>query len=118
MLADAQKAPLCFHNLTNCFSRNRFALITMQIAQGCALPVSDRHRRITLNLFPFTLLRTLCAQPKFQLPCSQSLAHSFAKTPGVGVPRGATLSFRRPVRSQLGTMTRLFRRAAFSAIIA
>jgi hypothetical protein len=28
-------SPLCFHILTNCFSRNSFVLITIRIARGC-----------------------------------------------------------------------------------
>jgi hypothetical protein len=27
--------PLCFHHLTNCFSRKSFVLITIRVAQGC-----------------------------------------------------------------------------------
>ena len=32
--ATSQKSPLCFHNLTNPFSRSPFVLITIQIARG------------------------------------------------------------------------------------
>ena len=37
----ARKSPLCFHNLTNCFSRIRFLLITLQIAGGCHPPSAN-----------------------------------------------------------------------------
>jgi hypothetical protein len=47
MLSVPQRSPLCFHNLTNCFSRNRFALITMQIARGGACP--EQRRRVPLQ---------------------------------------------------------------------
>ena len=36
--------------------------------------------------FIFSLFRTLLHHRKSQLPCFQSLPHSFAKTPGVGYP--------------------------------
>src|SRR5712664_603843 len=32
-------SPLCFHNLTNCFSRKPFVLITIQIARGVPLQI-------------------------------------------------------------------------------
>ena len=37
----SQKSPLCFHNLTNCFPRNSFPLITKQIARGCTPPSAN-----------------------------------------------------------------------------
>src|SRR6266700_5850748 len=33
-------SPLCFHNLTNSFSRSSFLLITIQIAPGVGYPLS------------------------------------------------------------------------------
>jgi len=58
---DALLLPLCFHILTNCFSRKPFILITIRIARGCHPP----------TFRPSDL-------PTCQLFCLQRLANSFS----------------------------------------
>ena len=92
---------LCFHILTNPFSRNSFTFTSIQTPGGVGgfsvlylatrLPRSSRgHSPLAISpLLSSTcrLLRSLC--PLFRTPvlCFQSLAASFCKTPGVGVSR-------------------------------
>jgi hypothetical protein len=76
-LTDSKKSPLCFHNLTNCFSRSSFPFITIQITRGCTLPcvISTAPPRLIsflshacalfwrmeiFNSHVFSPLRTLC----------------------------------------------------------
>ena len=86
--SNAPRSLLYFHTLTNCFPRNRFALIFLQIAGGCHPLDAARERncrcRAKLNLFCFMPLRALLRSAKVQLACFHSLAHSFRKTTGVG----------------------------------
>ena len=64
-LSGAQTSPLCFHNLTNCFSRNPCALITMQIARGCTpSEISNLRFAISkLSVNSVHSLRPLCLTP-------------------------------------------------------
>jgi hypothetical protein len=91
---------LCFHILTNPFSRNSFTFTSIQTPGGVGrfsplylatrLPRSSRgHSPLaTSPLLSSTcrLLRSLC--PLFRTPvlCFQSLAASFCKIPGWGYP--------------------------------
>jgi len=89
---------LCFHILTNCFSRlpagllagKPFILTTIRIASGRG---SNSRTASVLSLCALCLcgksicfirLRTLCRLEKSHLPWNQELPDSFAKTPGVG----------------------------------
>src|SRR6266852_3031177 len=48
--------------------------------------LADSSRRSSLNSRPFNRLQPLCASFPTPVLCFQSLAASFPKTPGVGVP--------------------------------
>jgi len=50
---DSSYSPLCFHNLTNRFSRNPFRLITFQIVGGCT-PSAAALSEPLLELTPLT----------------------------------------------------------------
>ncbi len=88
---------LCFHILTNCFSRKPFILITIPIARGCggqiqnpsrfslcAAPAPTLSGYLCGKSIPFILLQTLCRLQKSHLPWNQQLPDSFCKTPGWG----------------------------------
>jgi hypothetical protein len=100
---DSGFPPLCFHNLTNCFSRNPFRLITFQNARGVPAlsnvegsPSEISDLRFAIHSAPrplrrpptpfyssgYALFCTLCVQTMTQPPCFQSLPHSFANTGG------------------------------------
>jgi len=52
-------APLCFHILTNCFSRNPFVLTTIPIVRGCVVQTFDLHAcKPVSHLFLITSLQT------------------------------------------------------------
>src|SRR5712664_748492 len=93
---------LCFHILTNCFSRNPFILITIRIAPGCGgtslqspseLCASAPLPAPTLSGWQIHCFQAFAASfPSLCAPfctpslCFQSFAASFPKTPGWGVP--------------------------------
>jgi hypothetical protein len=100
--------PLCFHILTNCFSRNPFILITIPIAPGCggtSLPISLRTLCLRAAacpglvgvanplfsgiccLFPVSLRSFLHSLPLFSIVCSLFPR----KHPGGGYPRNPDL---------------------------
>ncbi len=90
--------PLCFHNLTNPFSRKPFGFTSMQNARGWALsfpggalclsvpgcpgPVGVANSMLSAACSLFFSLGSLF---RARLVCFQILAASFRKTPGVGV---------------------------------
>jgi hypothetical protein len=91
-------SPLCFHILTNCFSRNAFVFTTIRIAPEChppAPPIRTVLRLCALCVsavscvFSFSCGLFISLAALFQAPvlCFQSFAHSSTKTPGVWVPR-------------------------------
>src|SRR5260370_9434081 len=93
---------LCFHILTNCFSRNPFILITIRIAPGCGgtslQSLSELCASAPLPAPTFSGWQIHCFQAfaasfpslcaLFSTPslCFQSFAASFPKTPGGGGP--------------------------------
>jgi len=93
---------LCFHILTNCFSRNSFILTTIRIAPGCGgtnlqslseLCASAPLPSPTLSGWQIHCFQAfaasfppLCALFCTPSLCFQSLAASFRKIPGVGYP--------------------------------
>src|SRR6266481_4135961 len=87
---------LCFHGLTNCFSRNPFILITICVAPRVCPPrlLCSDLRALCVALFSSTLslssdcglFVSLAALLADATLCFQSLADSFAKNRGVGVP--------------------------------
>src|SRR5882762_11303770 len=52
-------SPLCFHGLTNCFSRKPFAFINICVAPPGVTPNSSRHSGIHLEI-ESTLLSSYC----------------------------------------------------------
>ena len=95
--------PLCFHILTNCFSRNPFILTTIRIAPGCggtSLPISLQTLCLRAaacpdlvgvanplfsgicRLFSASLRSFLHSLPLFSIACSL-----FSQNTGGGVPR-------------------------------
>src|SRR5579864_7538512 len=86
--------PLCFHGLTNCFSRNPFLFKTICVARGCGgylleMPPAPLCVLCVAVANPFLssicgLFISLCAPQKSQPLCNQSNPDSFCKTPGVG----------------------------------
>ena len=94
--------PLCFHILTNCFSRNPFILITIHIAPECGgtnlqslseLCASAPLPAPTLSGWQIHCFQafaasfpSLCALFCTPSLCFQSFAASFRKIPGVGYP--------------------------------
>src|SRR6266478_1702435 len=93
---------LCFHILTNCFSRNPFILITIRIVPRCRgtslqspsklcasaplpAPALSRWQIHCFQAFAASF-PSLCALFCTPSLCFQSLAASFPKTPGGGVP--------------------------------
>src|ERR1700738_4227021 len=90
--------PLCFHILTNPFSRNSFTFTSIQNPGGVggfsALYLATRHSFTPIFAGPLAtspLLSSTCPPfrslfPPFRPPvlCFQSFADSFCKTPGVG----------------------------------
>src|SRR4030088_2289045 len=52
-------SPLCFHGLTNCFSRKPFALIDICVAPGCHPPNCSRRSGIQVQN-ESTLLSSYC----------------------------------------------------------
>ena len=83
---DALLSPLCFHILTNCFSRNPFILITIRIAPGChpsAIPTFKRLDPQTCQLFCLQKLAASFASPKKSTPLQSNKSSLFLqKTPG------------------------------------
>ena len=93
---------LCFHILTNCFSRNPFILTTIRIAPGCGGTSLQSLSKLCASApLPAPALSgwqihcfqafaasfpSLCALFCTPSLCFQSLAASFPKTPGGGVP--------------------------------
>ena len=79
---------LYFHGLTNCFSRNPFALKNICVAPGCHpqdLPTSifrDIQDLQRIKSFVFRLLRALCRRQRSHLQWNQQLRASLGKTPG------------------------------------
>jgi hypothetical protein len=82
----ARNGGLCFHTLTNSFSRNPFLFTPMQNPR-CGHLYASWHlheSRVTSHKSRrFILLQTLCRRQKRQLLCNQSNPNSFAKTPRV-----------------------------------
>jgi hypothetical protein len=79
---------LCFHGLTNCFSRKPFVLITICVAPWFfpkGFSTSDVRIYKRTNSFIFILLQVLRRREKSHLHWNQQLVGSFSKTPGVGV---------------------------------
>ena len=85
---------LCFHGLTNCFSRNPFLFTIICVAPGVGVTNSP-----ILPLFPlwlgvsvanpipsrvWGLFNSLAVFFRTPILCFQSFAHSSTKTPGVG----------------------------------
>jgi len=52
--------PLCFHTLTNCFSRNPFIFTLICVAPGCHLSASLHPQVTSHKSRPFILLEPLC----------------------------------------------------------
>jgi hypothetical protein len=85
---------LCFHNLTNRFSRKPFIFTSIQIHRGITLrPSYSRLIRLcgSLSLWQISCSQqlaasytSLCALFRTPILCFQSFAASFPKTPGVG----------------------------------
>ena len=102
--------PLCFHTLTNCFSRNPFIFTSIQIPRGCGgqepkaphgfLCASVPLWQIHLFQELAASLSSLCALFCTRLLCFQSFAASFPNPPGVGVSQHfcAELRFRLHMR--------------------
>jgi hypothetical protein len=86
--------PLCFHNLTNRFSRKPFIFTSIQIPRGVTLrPSYSRLIRLcgSVSLWQIPCSQQLAAsyislRALFRTPilCFQSFAAAFPKTPGVG----------------------------------
>ena len=80
---------LCFHNLTNCFSRKPLLLITIRIAPGVGIPVvlylATRHSPLPLYFHQLadslTLFGLFFESSQFVFSNLRTL---FAKTPGWG----------------------------------
>jgi hypothetical protein len=93
---------LCFHTVTNPFSRNPFRFTSIQNPGGrgsSALYLATRHSPLPLSFHQLpaavsqclcgkphvlSILRTLCHSQKSQLLCNQANPDSFSETPGVG----------------------------------
>ena len=95
--ANAPRPLLCFHTLTNPFSRSCFPLTLLQTAGGCH-PVdhgllansspankAQSERAFAVSNSGRALDHALLHSLKDQPACFHALTHSFAKTPGVGV---------------------------------
>ena len=85
--------PLCFHNLTNPFSRKPFSLITIRIARGVPLPhfpgcAPCLGVSVANSIFSTACRLFFSLGPPFRARalCFQRLTASFGKTPGGGVP--------------------------------
>src|SRR5712664_4192759 len=59
-------SPLCFHILTNCFSRNAFVFTTIRIAPGCGV--------LLMASFNLGRLSRLCLGPASARSCSRSFS--------------------------------------------
>jgi hypothetical protein len=82
---------LCFHALTNCFSRKPFVLTTIRIAPGCGAKFKNCLRFslcapcLRGKSIRFIRLQALCRREKSHLPWNQELPDSFSKMPGWGI---------------------------------
>jgi hypothetical protein len=82
---------LCFHNLTNPFSRKPFILITIRIARGCT-PADSRfvsqiipsQRASRVLSAACRLFFSLCPLFRARVVCFQRVTASFRKMPGWG----------------------------------
>jgi hypothetical protein len=98
--------PLCFHGLTNCFSRKPLPLMNICVAPRVCW--SAHHSQFSFpsasaatRLFSmaYRLLDSLASLFRVPFLCFQQLADSFGKIPGGGVP---LLDFARFRRSNSG----------------
>src|SRR6267154_3612669 len=87
----ADLSPLCFHGLTNCFSRKPFVLITICVAPGCTpLVPSDAGclgcswGKPSVSILLRTLLRS-CGSFVGARRLFSATYELFCKTPGVGL---------------------------------
>jgi hypothetical protein len=87
--------PLCFHTLTNCFSRKPFVLITIRIARGCGggsvFLSSDLSLFSVASVSPwqihsFHTIANSSASTKNSTPLQSSKSKLFRKNAGVGHP--------------------------------
>src|SRR6266481_563642 len=78
-------SPLCFHGLTNCFSRKPFALINICVAPRVSPPAARAIQEFTSRtnqpFYRHTVMNSLSSR-KNHLPWNQQLPHSFTKIPG------------------------------------
>ena len=96
---DVLLSPLCFHILTNCFSRNSLLFTTIRIAQGCTpptLPSSVFCFQPPASTHEFSRtsgasLPSWCSFPQ-SLPLFSTICSLFSQNPGWGYP----LAFKRP----------------------
>jgi hypothetical protein len=85
---DSFHSPLCFHNLTNCFSRNPFRLITFQIARGGVPPL-----KFQISDLRSPTLRKLCAFP-VSAPCPEQPCSLLKLTPKAQLTALCALTYR------------------------
>src|ERR1700730_7608385 len=87
-------SPLCFHNLTNCFPRKSFVLITICVAPGVFRPAFSGRASLAqclgvsvanpVFLYSCGLFCALCPLFRARAVYFQRLTDSSCKTPGVG----------------------------------
>src|SRR5260221_14741967 len=80
-------SPLCFHGLTNCFSRKPFAFINICVAPRVSPPTVHAIQEFTSRsnqlYYRHTVMNSLSSRKK-PSALDQQLPHSFTKTPGLG----------------------------------